>query len=167
MASSKGIAITAAIVAAIVSASFLVWIIPQSSPGSTDIPRTDAEVISDVYSRHLDRAAIVESDFSGWKNGTLRAQDMVNTLDEADAELDQMLQDLSRTPAQDWRLSYDNYEQAAIVYAEYLDEIRAAVGAGNTGGPFDEIDGLKMEWQDLVDQSVAAMPASRNLTSQG
>lgn len=131
------------------------------------MPRTDAEVISDIYSRHLDRAAIVESDFSSWKNGTIGAENMTDTLNQADAELEQMLQTLSRAPAQDWQESFDHYEQALVVYGEYLDKIRAQVSAGNTAGPFDEIEELKMEWQDYVEQSVAAMPTSKILTSPG
>jgi hypothetical protein len=70
LASKKGIAITAVIAAAIVGSSFLIWLIPQSSPGSMiGLPRDDNGIISDVYSRHQSLATNIESKFEQWKGG--------------------------------------------------------------------------------------------------
>ena len=160
MASKKGIAITAAVVAGIIGASFLVWLIPQSSPGSFDAPRTDAEIISDVYSRHLDLAFSIESDYSSWRNGTLNSQDMQNGLDAAIIETQQLVRQVQREPAAEWNESYGLYEQALDVFGEYLGEIEAAVERGDTAAS-QEIESLHTEWRDYVDQSVQAMPGSR------
>lgn len=160
MASKKGIAITAAIVAAIVGASFLVWFIPQSSPGNVDVPRTDADIASDVYSRHLDLAASVESDYFSWRNGTMNAQDMLVSLDAARQETQQLQRQMQREPAAEWRQSYDLYEQALDLFGEYLGEIEIAVESGDTS-PQQEIESLKAEWQDYVEQSVQAIPIDR------
>jgi hypothetical protein len=160
LASKKGIAITAAIVVVVVGASFLVWFIPQSSPGSLDVPRTDAEIASDVYSRHLDLAAGVQSDYSGWRNGTLSAEDTLARLDAARLEAQQLASQMQREPAAEWTQSYDLYQQALDVFGEYLGELEVVVENGDTG-PQQEIDNLRAQWQDYVDQSVQAMPASR------
>ena len=157
MASKKGIAITAAIVAAITGASFLVWFVPQSSPGNFDTSRTDADIASDVYSRHLDLASSVESEYSRWRNGTLGADEMLGRLDSAGLETRELVRQIQREPAPEWRQSYDHYEQALDVFGEYLGEIELAVERGDTG-PQQEIDDLKAQWQDYVEQSVQAVP---------
>src|SRR5574339_237816 len=154
LASGKGIAITAAIMAAIIGASFLVWFIPMSSPGSLDVPRTDSEAISEVYSRHLDLAATVEQDFSGWKNGTLGMQEMLARLDSAAAETEQIRRTFDRQPAQEWQESYNLYEAALDAFADYLQATRSAVEEGNAAGPHQDIDDLKAEWQNFVEESV-------------
>jgi hypothetical protein len=159
LASKKGIAITAAIVVAIIGASFLVWFIPQSSPGSLDVPRTDADIASDVYSRHLDLASSVESDYSSWRNGTLSAEEMLSRLEAARRETQQLTSQMQREPSAEWRQSYDLYGQALDVFGEYLGELEAAV-EDEDAGPSQEIDDLRAQWQDYVDQSVQAMPGS-------
>lgn len=160
MASKKGIAITAAIVVVIVGASFLVWFIPQSSPGSLDVPRTDVDIASDVYSRHLDLAASVETDYSSWRNGTLNSENMLGRLEAARLETQQLASQMQREPAAEWRQSYDLYEQALDVFGEYLGELEAVVESDDTTTQ-QEIESLRAQWEDLVEQSVQAMPASR------
>ena len=160
LASRKGIAITAAIAAGIVGGSFLVWYVPQSSPGITDVPHTDAEIASDIYTRHLDLASSIESDFSSWKNGTKSAEEMHRTVDAAIADTQQMQREIQRKPAAEWRESYDLYGQALDTFAEYLGKIRLAVEGGDASNQ-QEIDSLKTKWQDYVDQSVQAMPLAK------
>jgi hypothetical protein len=165
LASKKGIAITAAIAAGIVGASFLVWFVPQSSPGSiiTDVPRTDEEIASDVYSRHIDMASRIDSDFAAWKNGTKTSDEVLGSISSARTETQQLVREIQRQPAQEWRQSYDLYEQALDVFGEYLSNVEAAVKGGDntSASQQQELDSLKAEWQDYVDQSVQAMPASK------
>lgn len=160
LASRKGIAITAAILAGMAGGSFLVWYVPQSNPSILDIPHTDAEIVSDIYSRHLDLASTVESDFSNWKNGTKSAGEMLSSVDSAIAQTQQMKREIERQPAAEWRKSYDLYGQALNVFEEYLGKIKSAVESGNTSAQ-QEIDDLKSKWQDYVEQSVQAMPIAR------
>jgi hypothetical protein len=60
LASKKGIAVTAAIAAGIVGASFLIWLLPQSSPGTTITPTNDYRDINNVYARHNNLAEEAE-----------------------------------------------------------------------------------------------------------
>jgi hypothetical protein len=64
---------------------------------------------------------------------------------------------MQRQPAPEWQESYDLYEDALDAFAEYVAEIESAVREGNTGVQ-PEIENLKMEWQDYVEQSVQAVP---------
>ena len=52
------------------------------------------------------------------------------------------------------------YGEALDVFAEYLREIELVVERGDTG-PQQEIDSLKIEWQDFVEQSVQDIPIAR------
>jgi hypothetical protein len=160
LASRKGIAITAAIVAAIVGASFLIWFIPQSNPGSLITPRSDSEIISDVYSRHNDLADDIESKVSQWRQGNLTSEEILGQITQARPrvqEMEKQIQDAN--PAQEWQQSFDLYELALGVFSEYLDAAETLVKTGDTSGSDVNIEELRTEWRGYVDQSVQAMPA--------
>jgi hypothetical protein len=159
LASKKGIALTVGIAAAIVGSSFLIWYIPQSSPGTfIDAPRTDGEVIGDVYARHNNLATDIDLGFERWKDNDLSDSDMSAQLASAKSQAEGMRQQLdSRQPAQEWQESYDIYAQALNAYSAYLDALAQKVADGDRTDPDPA---LYQNWQDLVDQSVEAMPVS-------
>ncbi|HEX7032194.1 MAG TPA: hypothetical protein VF172_04270 [Nitrososphaera sp.] len=154
MASKKGIALTIGIAAAIIGSSFLVWYIPVSS--APDVPRTDGEVISDIYSRHNDLAAEIDLRFEQWKDNDTAASDMSTRIASAKSQIEEMRQQLdSWQPAQEWQESFDIYVQALNAYIAYLDALAQKVADGDRTNPDSS---LYQNWRDLVDQSVAAMP---------
>ena len=161
MASKKGIAITAIITAAIVGSSFLIWIIPQSSPSSRiDLPPDDNGNISDVYSRHQTRATNIESNFEQWKSGEVTAGDMLSQVSRDRSDVQNMRQQLdSASPAQEWQQSYDFYIQALDSFLKYLDTMQTIIVENNVSQDSNlKLDALKQEWQGYVDSSVNAMP---------
>jgi hypothetical protein len=154
LASKKGVALTVGIAAAVIGSSFLIWYIPIGS--SSDVPRTDGEVISDVYGRHNNLAADIDLRFEQWKDGELESSDMSSRLASAKSQIGEMRQQLDgRQPAQEWQESYDIYVQCLDGYMAYLDALEQKVDAGDRTDPDPA---LNQSWQDLVDQSVAAMP---------
>jgi hypothetical protein len=157
LASKKGIALTVGIAAAIIGSSFLIWYIPQNNPGTfIDAPRTDAEVIGDIYSRHNATAMDVESKFTQWKNGDLPDGNMSAQLASAGSQIEGMRQQLdSRQPAQEWQESYDIYVQSLDSYTEYLDALELKVDGGDKTDPDPA---MNQKWRDLINQSVGAMP---------
>jgi hypothetical protein len=157
LASKKGMALTAGIAAAIVGSSFLIWYIPQSSPGTLlGPPRADNEVIGDVYARHNDLVTSIELKFDQWKNDDLANENMTAQLVSAKSQVEQMRQELaSRQPAQEWKESYDIYMQALDAYTAYLDALKAKVDGGDRTDPDPA---LAQNWRDLVNKSVDAMP---------
>ena len=160
LASKKGIAITAAIAAAIVGSSFLIWLIPQSSPGSmTELPRDD-EIISDIYSRHQSLAINIQSKFDRWKNGGVTTSDMLSQVSLDRSDIQNMRQQLdSASPAQEWQQSYGFYMQALDSFLKYLDRMQTTIEKND--GMLDstvKLDGLKEEWEGYVDDSINAMP---------
>ena len=160
MASKKGIAITAAIAAAIVGSSFLIWLIPQRSPGSMiELPRDD-EIISDVYSRHQSLATNIQSKFDQWKSGEVTSSDMLSQISLDRSDIQNMRQQLdSASPAQEWQQSYGFYIQALDSFLKYLDRMQTTIEKND--GMLDstvKLDGLKQEWEGYVDDSINAMP---------
>jgi hypothetical protein len=152
LASKKGIAITAVIAAAIVGSSFLIWLIPQSSPGSmTGLPHDDNSIISDVYSRHQSLATNIESKFEQWKSGELTSSDMLGqiSLDRSD----------SASPAQEWQQSYGSYIQTLDSFLIYLDLMQTIIEENDVMPDSNvKLDGLKQEWEGYVNDSINAMP---------
>jgi hypothetical protein len=157
LASKKGIALTIGIAAAIIGSSFLIWYVPQSSPGTLiGPPRTDNEVIGDVYAKHNDLATDIDARFEQWKNNNPAASDMLARLSSAKSQIGNMRQQLdSWQPAQEWQESYDLYVQALDAYEAYLDALEMKVDGGDRTDPDPA---LKQEWQGLVNQSVEAVP---------
>lgn len=161
MASKKGIAITAAIAAAIVGPSFMIWLIPQSSPGSmTELPRDDNEIISDVYSRHQSLATNIQSKFDQWKSGEVTSSDMLSQIDLDRSDIQNMRQQLdSASPAQEWQLSYGFYIQALDSFLKYLDRMQTMIEENDRILDSNiKLDGLRQEWEDYVNDSINAMP---------
>ena len=154
MASKKGVALTIGIAAAIIGSSFLIWYLPQGV--SPDVPRTDGEIISDVYARHNDLASSVDLEFERWKDNETATADMSSQLVSAESQIGEMRQQLDgRQPAQEWQESYDIYVQALDAYVAYLDALAQKVGDGDRTDPDPA---LYQSWNDLVEQSVEAMP---------
>ena len=161
MASKKGIAITAVIAAAIVGSSFLIWLIPQSSPGSMiELPRDDNEIISDVYSRHQSLATNIESKLEQWNSGEVSSNDILSQISLDRSDIQNMRQQLdSASPAQEWQQSYDFYIQALDSFLRYLDLMQTIIEENDRmvdSNP--RLDGLKQEWEGYVDDSINAMP---------
>jgi hypothetical protein len=161
LASKKGVAITAVIAAAIVGSSFLIWLIPQSSPGSiTGLPRHDNSIISDVYSQHQSLATNIESKFEQWKSGEATSSDMLSQISLNRSDIQNMRQQLdSASPAQEWQQSYDFYIQALDSFLTYLDLMQTIIEEND--GMSDSnvrLDDLKQEWEGYVNNSINAMP---------
>ena len=161
MASKKGVAITAVIAAAIVGSSFLIWLIPQSSPGNMmGLPRDDNSIISSVYSQHQSLAVNIESKFEQWKSGELTSNDMLSQISLERSDIQNMRQQLdSASPAQEWQQSYDFYIQALDSFIAYLDLMQTII-EGNDGMPDSNVrlDDLKQEWEGYVNNSINAVP---------
>jgi hypothetical protein len=161
LASKKGIAITAAIATALVGSSFLIWLIPQSSPGSMmELPRDDNEIVSDVYSRHQSLAINIQSKFDQWKSGEVTTSDMLSQISLDRSDIQNMRQQLdSASPAQEWQQSYGFYIQALDSFLKYLDGMQTTIEKNDRMVDSTvRLEGLKQEWEGYVNNSINAMP---------
>ena len=160
MASKKGIALTAAIAAAIIGGSFLIWFIPQSSPSGVLLtpPMTDEGRISDAYSRHHDIAASIDSKYDQWKKSNATANELVNLIQRDRSEIQNMKNELvNAKPAPEWQQSFDRYIKALDSYIKYINTMEAKVQSGNKTVADPELDSQRQQWQGYVNDSVNAM----------
>jgi hypothetical protein len=158
LGSKRGIALTVGILAAIIGSSFLIWYIPQSSPGTFELPRTDEVIISDVYSLTFELANDVDSKFERWKQSQLPTEDMLARITAAGTETTSMKAELDQAkPAQEWQESYDLYVQALDSFQKFLNVMEARVEEDDKGDD-PELESLRVEWNNHVDNSVNAMP---------
>ena len=162
MASKKGIALTAAIAAAVIGGSFLIWFIPQSSPNGVFLtpPMTDEGRISDVYSRHNDIAANIDSTYDQWKksNSNATTNELVNLIQRDKSEIQNMKNELANPkPAPQWQQSFGRYINALDSYIKYINTMETKVQSGNKTGADPELDRQRQEWQSYVNDSVNAM----------
>jgi hypothetical protein len=162
LASKKGIAVTACIAAAIIGASFLIWLIPQSSPGTfITPPRGELEIINDVYSRHNSTATSVDSQFEQWRNGTVTTVYMQSQISSSLTEVQSMRKELTDArPMQEWQESFGTYTKALDSYTKYLDAMEVNVHSGNKADSPD-LNRLKQEWRSYVDSAVSVMPIGK------
>jgi hypothetical protein len=162
LASKKGIAVTAGIAAAIIGASFLIWLVPQSNPGTfITPPRGELEIINDVYSRHNSTATSVDSQFEQWKNDIETTTDMRNQISSSLTEVQNLRKELmDARPAQEWQESFGTYTKALDSYTKYLNAMETKVQSEDMSNS-PKLDSLKQEWQGYVNSSVSAMPIGK------
>lgn len=157
MASKRGIALTIGIGTAIIGSSFLIWYLPQSSQTAFDLPRTDEGTLSAVYSRNFALADEVDSKFTQWKLDQLSSEDMLMEITKANAEITSLKTELQIGPAQEWQESYDLYVQALDSFQKFLSVMEANVKQDNRDND-PELESLRVEWNNHVEDSVDAMP---------
>ncbi len=170
LASTKGIAITAAIVIGIIGASAAIWSIPQQNPTATnitdeegaaaDVANLPADNLSFVYTQHTTSVTEVDYAFERWEAGEISLEEMNSEIDGAAAGVDDLQKrvDTPGVPAE-WQESYGLYSQALGKYEEYLGEMKSIVNADD---PVEmdrlELETLKSEMDALVEQAVGAFP---------
>lgn len=166
MASKKGIAITAAIVAGIIAASALIWAMPQGNTTAANITDDEfseeeianrpADNLSFVYTEHNFIITQVESSFENWVDESISSGEMSNEIIDAEAGAQQLRNRLVQPP-QEWQTSYSLYEQALDKFDEYLDEMETLVDSEERElSP--ELESLKEEMDALIEQSIDSFP---------
>jgi hypothetical protein len=168
LASTKGIAITAAIVIGIIGASVAIWSIPQQNPtaanitdeegAAADVANLPADNLSFVYTTHTTSVTEVDYAFDRWAAGDISADEANAAIDEAAAEVDDLRRrvDTPGVPAE-WQEAYGRYSQALDKFEEYLAGLKGAIAA-DSKEMSAELQSLKAEMDSLVEQSVESFP---------
>lgn len=124
MASKKGVAITAIILAAITSASFLLWIVPQ------DIKTTF--VVSD-YKNYLDGVKnihevleeSIEIEYENLRSGKTSPQDYISITEVTSSQVTAQISEfVISKPSEEWQTSYINYMEALKSFNSYVIETK-------------------------------------------
>ena len=156
-------ALTAAIAAAIIGGSFLIWLIPpQGSTSNITPPMTEEDRISEVYSSHHNIAIGIDSEYDQWKKGNTTTNELVNLIDRDRSQIQNMKNELTNPmPAQEWQQSFNAYIKALDEYTKYVNIMETNVQTGNKTNVNSELDSLRQQWQGYVNDSVNAVPLSK------
>jgi hypothetical protein len=171
LASAKGIAITAAIIAGVVGASMFVWFGPQGEPNGTGFGRDvtasninsfrSDEAFGSIYARHQSVASDVNFDYDRWKRGDIDSSQMLATLSNAKATSTEMRNAFQAArPPEVWQPSFDHYAAALDSFSSYLEEMERIVRAGDTNPDETALNDYRQDSENHIELSVQAIPVS-------
>ena len=165
MASKKGIAITAIILAAITGASFLLWLVPQ------DYETTF--VVSD-YGNYLDGEKNIQEvlwesinfEYQNLRNGEISPEDYIVVTDVTSSQVTAQISEFVKSkPPEEWQDSYISYMEAMKKFNDYIRETKVLANMIESGSSEEEmsetiqkIESLKSEAMELVKISDESRP---------
>ena len=124
MASKKGIAITAIILAAITGASFLLWIVPQEN--DTTFIVTDYEGYLDgVKNIHEVLQESVDMEYQNLREGKISPIDYITITEVTSSQVTTQISEfVTSKPSEQWQESYISYMNGMKKFNEYIIETK-------------------------------------------
>ena len=139
MASKKGIAITAIILAAITGASFLLWVIPQDN---------DTTFIVTDYEGYLDGAKnihevlqeSIDIEYQNLRNEKISPMDYVAITEVTSSQVTTQISEfVTSKPSEQWQESYISYMNGMKKFNEYILETKVLANQIENGSLDEEI----------------------------
>ena len=160
MASKKGIAITAIILAAITGASFLLWVIPQEN---------DTTFIVTDYEGYLDGAKnihevlqeSIDIEYQNLQDGKITPNDYIAITEVTSSQVTTQISEfVTSKPSEQWQESYISYMNAMKKFNEYILETKVLANQIENGSMEEEIqqtvnkiDSIKAESTEYIIKS--------------
>jgi len=165
LASKKGVWLTIVILVAITTASFFVWLTPQSY---------DATFVVSDFKSHLDGikeihrvlADGIEKEFQKMLNGDITPEQYIEVAEISSSQINsQIIQLVESKASQEWQESYLNYLEALRATNSNIREtivvanmIKENADKQNVDEVLKKIDQLKEESKSFVSASDSARP---------
>ena len=165
MASKKGIAITAIILAAITGASFLLWIIPQEN--DTTFIVTDYEGYLDgVKNIHEVLQESVDMEYQNLREGKISPIDYITITEVTSSQVTTQISEfITSKPSEQWQESYISYMDGMKKFNEYILETKVLANQIENESPdaemlqtVDRIESIKAESIEYVKKSNELRP---------
>ena len=165
MASKKGIAITAIILAAITGASFLLWIIPQEN--DTTFIVTDYEAYLDgVKNIHEVLQESVDMEYQNLREGKISPIDYITITEVTSSQVTTQISEfVTSKPSEQWQESYISYMEGMKKFNEYILETKVLANQIENGSldaeilqTVDRIESIKAESIEYVKKSNELRP---------
>ena len=165
MASRKGIAITAIILAAITGASFLLWIVPQDVE-TTFVVSDYGNYLDGVKNIHEVLEESIEIEYENLKTGKISPQDYISVTEVTSSQVTTQISEfVTSKPSEEWQTSYINYMEALKSFNSYIVETKVLAKMIENESTEDEmsetlekIDMLKSESIEFVEMSDQSRP---------
>ena len=165
MASKKGIAITAIILAAITGASFLLWIVPQEN--DTTFIVTDYEGYLDgVKNIHEVLQESVDMEYQNLREGKISPIDYITITEVTSSQVTTQISEfVTSKPSEQWQESYISYMDGMKKFNEYILETKVLANQIESGSldaemlqTVDRIESIKAESIEYVKKSNELRP---------
>jgi len=165
MASKKGIAITAIILAAITGASFLLWVIPQEN--DTTFIVTDYQGYLDgVKNIHEVLQESIDIEYQNLREGKISPMDYITIADVTSSQVTtEISKFITSNPSEQWLESYTSYMEGLRNFNKYILETRVLANQIENGVPeteilqtVDKIESIKAESIEYIKKSNELRP---------
>lgn len=154
MASKKGIAATAIILAAITGASFLLWLVPQED--ETTFIVTDYENYLDgVKNIHEVLQESMEIEYQNLRNGEISPQDYIVVADVTSSQVTSQISEfITSKPPEVWQDSYISYMEALKKFNSYIGETKVLANLIEKGSTDAELDQVIEKIESIKKESL-------------
>mgnify|MGYP001273182396 FL=1 len=163
MASKKGIAITAIILAAITGASFLLWVIPQEN---------DTTFIVTDYEGYLDGAKnihevlqeSIDIEYQNLQEGKITPNDYIAITEVTSSQVTTQISEfVTSKPSEQWQESYISYMNAMKKFNEYILETKVLANQIENGSIEEEIQQTVNKIDSIKAESIEYITKSNDL----
>jgi len=163
MASKKGIAITAIILAAITGASFLLWVIPQEN---------DTTFIVTDYEGYLDGAKnihevlqeSIDIEYRNLQEGKITPNDYIAITEVTSSQVTTQISEfVTSKPSEQWQESYISYMNAMKKFNEYILETKVLANQIENGSIEEEIQQTVNKIDSIKAESIEYIIKSNDL----
>ena len=165
MASKKGIAITAIILAAITGASFLLWIVPQEN--DTTFIVTDYEGYLDgVKNIHEVLQESIDIEYQNLQDGKITPNDYIVITEVTSSQVTTQISEfITSKPSEQWQESYISYMNGMKKFNEYILETKVLANQMENGNldkemlqTVEKIQSIKAESMEYIKKSNELRP---------
>ncbi len=165
MASKKGIAVTAIILVAITSVSFLSWIIPQNVE-TTFVVSDYKKYLDGVKNIHEVLEESIEIEYENLRSGKISPLDYISVTEVTSSQVTTQIGEfVTSEPSEDWQSSYIDYMYAMKSFNSYIVETKVLAKMIENGDTeeqmretLEKIDMLKSESIKFVKMSDQSRP---------
>ena len=149
MATKKGIAVTAVILAAITAASFLVWLIPQNVENKIIVSDFKAH-LDNIKEIHFTLRTEVNQEFQNMLNGTITPKEYIDIAEISSSQVNsQIIQLVESKAPEEWHESYLNYIESLKKFNSQIRETIVVAKIMNEDNKSDKIQDI-LEKIDLL-----------------
>jgi hypothetical protein len=165
MASKKGIAVTAIILALITGASFLLWVIPQEN--DTTFIVTDYEAYLDgAKNIHEVLQESIDLEYQNLKDGKISPSDYISITEVTSSQITTQISEfVTSKPSEQWQESYISYMNGMKKFNEYIletkvlaNQIENKISDGEILQTIDKIQSIKAESIEHIKKSNEVRP---------
>jgi len=165
MASKKGIAITAIILAAITGASFLLWVIPQEN--DTTFIVTDYQGYLDgVKNIHEVLQESIDIEYQNLRDGKSTPKDYIVITEVTSSQVTTQISEfITSKPSEQWQESYISYMNGMKKFNEYILETKVLANQIENGNidkeilqTLEKIESIKAESIEYIKKSNELRP---------